>query len=160
MNQGHIAGFRNKINEIISLEIAEESLYTLSVEQIYQLAEELAPLWQNYNIHNETQLKELFSSEEIKHTGRIMMKSIQILNDYKEALLYFHKVVQEKIREEEAFLSFPLFDSGDLESIYNEFTSKKNNILESIELLSSEKTASSLCKNYNEISLGDKLLSL
>lgn len=160
MNQGLIAGFRNKLNEVISLETHEQSLYNLPVEHIYYLGEELAPLWQNFNLNHSNQLKELFSEDEIKKISTLLIRSIQILSNYKEALLYFHKVVHEKIREQELFLNFSLFEPGDLDAISNEFTSKKNIIVDAIELLSSEKTAASLCKNYNEINLGNKLLSL
>lgn len=148
----------NKINELIKKEtnFNPAELYTLNVEQILVLAEELLPEWHGIIKTEEPDQKD----SEVQRITNFFMKAFELRNLYVEASSFFRNITLSHIKEKGDDLGFNLVEDNELSEIVNDLMNPKNNIQESIEVLHNPKVAASLCKNFNEIHLQEKITSI
>jgi hypothetical protein len=158
MENNKINVLENKINELTGKELhfQDKLLNTLTVHHILIIAEEIALEWQSL-IRSE-HLDQ--NKKEIQQITSFFLQAFHLRNLFLEAKSRFVNITLGHIRSKEDDLGFSLLKDQELSEITEELTSTKQNIKDAIDLLSNERVADSLCLNYNEMNLHNKLIEL
>lgn len=134
------------------------NLINLEVKDIKLIKNEIAPNWIS-QIKNDDMI-EFKHTQEIQQISNLMIRFIQMGNEIEEAISIFKNKIKRQIFESNTKYSFSIITDEEFNDIANVFLDENQKFHGYIEILTNPRVPNLLCKEFSQVQLKNKLLTI